>query len=83
MKGEAEVTQCAVPCTQHLVLVRDVIPAHVVAAVTYLLEPVYLGDELHFAGLRREAELSEMRQLELETNLCKDSTIREKDWSLC
>ena len=47
--------------TQHLVLVRDVIPAHVVAAVTHRLEPVNHGDELNLAGLRRETELSVSR----------------------
>ena len=49
------------PAPGYLVLVRDVIPAHVVAAVTHLLEPVDHGDELNLAGLRRETELSVSR----------------------
>ena len=67
------------PAPGYLVLVRDVIPAHVVAAVRHRLEPVDHGDELHLAGLRREAELSAMWQLELETNLREDFTIMEND----
>ena len=63
----------------YLVLIRDVIPAHVVPAVTHRLEPVDHGDELHLAGLGRETELSAMWQLELETNLREDFTIMEKE----
>ena len=47
--------------TQHLVLVRDVIPAHVVAAVRHRLETVDHGEELHLARLGWEAELSVSR----------------------